>query len=288
MKKLILTGLIISALGLSACSSTNSTVVKSDAGNISQDELYQAMKTKYGTQTLQQLLVEKVLSKEYSVSKSEIDKEVQKSKEQLGDQFLTTLQQYGYKSEDDFKKSVKLNLLEKKAVHKNIKVTDKELQDAYAAYKPEIQARHILVADEKTANDIEAKLKKGEKFEDLAKQSSTDTASAKKGGDLGWFGSGAMDPDFEKAAFALKQNEISAPVKTQFGYHIIQVTGIKEKQSFDKMKDTLTDQVKDSKVTQDMIMKVLKAEFKKANIKISDKDLKSATEFASPAATTNS
>ncbi|WML56632.1 peptidylprolyl isomerase [Neobacillus sp. PS2-9] len=288
MKKLILTGLIISALGLSACTSSNSTVVKSDAGNISQDELYQAMKSKYGTQTLQQLLVEKVLSKEYSVSKSDIDAEVKKSKEQLGDQFLPTLQQYGYKTEDDFRKSVKLNLLEKKAVHKTVKVTDKELQDAYAAYKPDIQARHILVEDEKTANDIEAKLKKGEKFEDLAKQSSKDTASATKGGDLGWFGSGVMDPDFEKAAFALKQNEISAPVKTQFGYHIIQVTGIKEKQSFDKMKDTMTDQVKDSKVTQDMIMKVLKAEFKKANIKISDKDLKSAAEFTSPAATTNS
>lgn len=283
MKKLILTGLIISALGLSACSST-STLVKSDAGNISQDELYQAMKTKYGAQTLQQLLVDKILSKEYSVSKSEIDTELQKTKEQLGDQFLATLQQYGYKDENDFKKSVKLNLLEKKAVHKTIKVTDKELQDAYAAYKPEIQARHILVDDEKTANEIEAKLKKGEKFEDLAKSSSKDTASAKNGGDLGWFGSGAMDPDFEKVAFALKKNEISAPVKTQFGYHIIQVTGMKEKQSFDKMKDTLMDQVKDSKVSQDMIMKVLKDEFKKADIKISDKDLKSAAEFASPTA----
>ncbi|MGG3562949.1 peptidylprolyl isomerase [Neobacillus rhizosphaerae] len=284
MKKLILSGLIISALGLSACSSSGSSLVKSDAGNITQDELYQAMKTKYGAQTLQQLLVEKVLSKEYSVSKSEIDTEVQKSKKQLGDQFLTTLQQYGYKSEDDFRKSVKLNLLEKKAVHKTVKVTDKDLQDAYAAYKPDIQARHILVADEKTANEIEAKLKKGEKFEALAKQSSTDTESAKKGGDLGWFGSGIMDPDFEKAAFALKQNEISAPVKTQFGYHIIQVTGIKEKQPFDKMKDTLTDQLKDSKVTQDMILKVLKDEFKKADIKISDKDLKSAAEFSTPTA----
>jgi foldase protein PrsA len=256
--------------------------VKSDSGNITQDELYQAMKTKYGAQTLQQLLVEKVLSKEFSVSKSEIEAEVQKSKEQLGAQFLTTLQQYGYKTEDDFRNSVKLNLLEKNAVHKTIKVTDKELQDAYVAYHPDIQARHILVADEKTANEIEAKLKKGEKFEDLAKQSSTDTESAKKGGDLGWFGSGAMDPDFEKAAFALKQNEISAPVKTQFGFHIIQVTGIKEKQSFDKMKDTLKDQVKDSKVTQDMILKVLKDEFKKADIKISDKDLEKAAEFARP------
>jgi len=279
MKKWILAGLMVSALGLSACSS--SAVMKSDSGNITQDELYQAMKDKYGVQTLQQLAVEKVLSKEYKVSDSDIDKQVKEAKDQLGDQFETALQQYGYKDENDYRESVKLNLLEQKAVYKTIKVTDKELKDAYASYKPDIKARHILVADEKTANEIETKLKNGAKFEDLAKQYSTDTESATNGGDLGWFGTGQMDADFEKAAFALKLNQISSPVKTQYGYHIIQVTGIKEKQSFDKMKSTLTNQVKDSKVTQDKITDVLKSEFKKANVSISDKDLKDATDFSS-------
>jgi foldase protein PrsA len=283
MKKWILAGVMIGSLGLSACSSSNA-VMKSDAGNISQDELYQAMKTKYGTQTLQQLALEKVLSSEYTVSKSEIDAQVKKSKDQLGDQFLTTIQQYGYKDENDFREGLKINLLEQKAVYKTIKVTDKQLKAAYASYKPDIKARHILVSDENTANDIEAKLKAGTKFEDLAKQYSTDTASASKGGDLGWFGTGEMDPDFEKAAFALKLNEISSPVKTQYGYHIIQVTGIKQKQAFSKMKSTLTNQVKQSKVTSDMITKVLKAEFKKENVSISDKDLKQAVDFSSTTA----
>lgn len=212
MKKWILAGVMIGSLGLSACSSGNA-VMKSDAGNISQDELYQAMKTKYGTQTLQQLALEKVLSSEYTVSKSEIDAHVKKSKDQLGDQFLTTIKQYGYQDENDFREALKINLLEQKAVYKTIKVTDKQLKAAYASYKPDIKARHILVSDENSANDIEAKLKAGAKFEDLAKQYSTDTASASNGGDLGWFGTGEMDSDFEKAAFALKLNEISSRLK---------------------------------------------------------------------------
>ncbi|MFD0825425.1 peptidylprolyl isomerase [Neobacillus sp. M.A.Huq-85] len=278
MKKWILTGIMISALGLSACS--NSTLMKSDSGNISQDELYQAMKTKYGTQTLQELAVEKVLSKEYTVTKSEIDAEVKKVKEQLGDQFLTTLQQYGYKDESDYRNVVKLNLLEEKAVYKTLKVNDKELKDAYASYKPEIRARHILVNDKKTADEVEAKLKKGEKFEDLAKKYSQDPASSSNGGDLGWFGTGEMDADFEKAAYALKLKEVSDPVKTQYGYHIIQLTDKKAKKSFAQMKNTLTDQVKETKVTQEKIATVLKAEFKKANVTISEKDLSKATDFS--------
>ncbi|WP_026574958.1 peptidylprolyl isomerase [Bacillus sp. UNC438CL73TsuS30] len=277
MKKWILTGIMISALVLSACS--NSTVMKSDSGNISQDELYQALKTKYGTQTLQELAVEKVLSKEYTVTKSAIDAEVKKVKEQLGDQFLTTLQQYGYKDEADYRNVVKLNLLEEKAVYKTLKVTDQELKDAYASYKPEIRARHILVNDKKTADEVEAKLKKGEKFDDLAKKYSQDPASSSNGGDLGWFGTGEMDADFEKAAYALKLKEVSDPVKTQYGYHIIQLTD-KAKKSFAQMKNTLTDQVKETKVTQEKIATVLKAEFKKANVNISDKDLKKATDFS--------
>lgn len=281
MKKWILTGIMISALGLSACSS--SAVMKSDAGNVTSDELYQAMKSKYGTQTLQQLAVEKVLSNEYKVSDSEVDKKLKAAKDQMGNQFLSTLQQYGFQDENDYRNALKLSLLEQQAVFKTIKVTDKELQDAYAAYKPDIQARHILVNDEATANEVKTKLTNGEKFEDLVTQYTQDTATKSNGGDLGWFGTGAMDPDFETAAFALKVNEISAPVKTQYGYHIIQVTGIKDKPSFAKMKNTLTDQVKQTKATSDKVQSVLKAEFKKANVSISDKDLKAAATFSTSA-----
>ena len=89
----------------------------------------------------------------------------------------------------------------------------------------QVWARHILVADEATAMTIIEKIKNGEDFTALAQEFSTDTGSAVNGGDLGWFGSGAMVPEFETAAFALENtgDYTTTPVKSQFGYHIIQL-----------------------------------------------------------------
>ena len=87
----------------------------------------------------------------------------------------------------------------------------------------QVWARHILVKDEATAQAVEARLAKGEDFATVAKEVSIDTGSAAKGGDLGWFGKGAMVAEFEAAAFSQKVGEIGPPVKSQFGYHIIQV-----------------------------------------------------------------
>ncbi|MCL5611817.1 MAG: peptidylprolyl isomerase [Chloroflexi bacterium] len=87
----------------------------------------------------------------------------------------------------------------------------------------QVWARHILVKDEATAKIVEDRLAKGEDFATVAKELSTDTGSAAKGGDLGWFGKGAMVAEFEAAAFSQKVGVIGPPVKSQFGYHIIQV-----------------------------------------------------------------
>lgn len=84
-----------------------------------------------------------------------------------------------------------------------------------------LRARHILVSHEFEANDILKKLQEGKKFEDLAKDFSL-CGSAASGGDLGTFSKGMMVPQFEKALLALKENEVSGVVRTQFGYHIIQ------------------------------------------------------------------
>ena len=84
-----------------------------------------------------------------------------------------------------------------------------------------IKARHILVKQEFEAQDLLKKISQGESFEKLAKDFSECPSSA-DGGDLGEFGKGMMVPSFESAAFALKVNEVSAVVKTQFGYHLIQ------------------------------------------------------------------
>ena len=83
-----------------------------------------------------------------------------------------------------------------------------------------IRCSHILVNKEPLAREIQEKIKKGESFPKLAEQYSLD-GSRKRGGDLGYFGRGAMVREFEKAAFSLKKGEVSGIVKTQYGYHII-------------------------------------------------------------------
>ncbi len=127
-----------------------------------------------------------------------------------------------------------------------IKVEDKEVQDYFAAHQDEfsgdqVRVRHILVGTEDEAKEVLARLAKNERFEDLARTLSKDSASAAKGGDLGYFGREQMVPDFAKAAFALKPGEVSSVVKTPFGYHIIQLVDRKkgEPLPYDQVKDQL-------------------------------------------------
>ncbi|NJL24140.1 MAG: peptidylprolyl isomerase [Calothrix sp. SM1_5_4] len=84
-----------------------------------------------------------------------------------------------------------------------------------------IKARHILVDQEFEANDLLKKIQEGKSFEELARGFSK-CPSGQRGGDLGEFGKGRMVPSFEEAAFALAVNQVSSPVRTQFGYHLIQ------------------------------------------------------------------
>lgn len=87
-----------------------------------------------------------------------------------------------------------------------------------------MRASHILVGSEAEATAISKKLATGAKFEDLARQYSK-CPSGQKGGDLGFFGKGMMVKEFEEAAFSLPLGSVSKPIKTEFGYHLIKVTG---------------------------------------------------------------
>ena len=90
----------------------------------------------------------------------------------------------------------------------------------------QVRASHILVTKEDDANRIKKRISDGEDFAAVASRSSS-CPSKKNGGDLGWFGKGQMVPEFEQAAFAAEQGAVIGPVKTQFGYHVIKVTGKK-------------------------------------------------------------
>ena len=106
-------------------------------------------------------------------------------------------------------------------------ITEGAVKKAYDALvrekrdEREVRARHILVKDEATAKELHKKIEEGADFEELAKENSMDPGSAKTGGDLGYFTKERMVPEFSKAAFALDKGEVSAPVKSDFGWHII-------------------------------------------------------------------
>ncbi|MFO1243222.1 MAG: peptidylprolyl isomerase [Rickettsiales bacterium] len=113
--------------------------------------------------------------------------------------------------------------------------------------KREIRASHILVGSEDKARDLVKQLKAGKDFDALAKEASEDKATAAAGGDLGFFSEDRMVPEFSKAAFALKRGQISDPVKTDFGWHVIKITDESPVKvpSFDEVKDSLRDELKE-------------------------------------------
>ncbi|MBB2972653.1 peptidylprolyl isomerase [Mesorhizobium sp. RMAD-H1] len=151
---------------------------------------------------------------------------------------------------DEFKQ--RMAFLQDRALHNEYfkkeivdKISDADVRARYdkeiAAIPPqnEVRARHILVKTKEEAEAIIKKLDGGAKFEDLAKENSTD-GSAANGGDLGYFGQGQMVPEFEKAAFALEPGSYTKePVQTQFGFHVIKVEDKRTQQppAFDQVKD---------------------------------------------------
>ncbi|MPR03518.1 peptidylprolyl isomerase [Pseudomonas sp. MAFF 212408] len=155
--------------------------------------------------------------------------------------------------------------LKKSSFFDQVTVKDDELQAAYqketANLAEQRRAAHILIeVNDKVTEaqakakieDIQARLAKGEKFEALAKEFSQDPGSANNGGDLGFAGPGVYDPDFETALYALNKDQVSAPVRTTFGWHLIKLLGVEAPQvpSFASLKDKLTRELKAQQVEQ--------------------------------------
>jgi parvulin-like peptidyl-prolyl isomerase len=146
---------------------------------------------------------------------------------------------------DNFSTQTGLTEEEFRALFVNTLLREK-LQDEITAdttpSQEQVWAQHILVATEDEANAVLDRLNAGEDWNTLAAELSTDTSNKDNGGDLGWFGHGAMVTEFEDAAFALKVGAISEPVKTSFGYHIIRVLGHEDRPlsdaDFQQAKDT--------------------------------------------------
>ncbi|HET8902339.1 MAG TPA: peptidyl-prolyl cis-trans isomerase, partial [Holophagaceae bacterium] len=181
-----------------------------------------------------------------------------------------TLQAYLQKSGQRFlqppRRVIQFVALDKAALAKETAVSDAEVQKAYETRKAQfttaaqVKARHILFKAStdaeyaealKKAQDLRAKLVHGLDFAKAAEQFSEDPSAKGRGGDLGWFDAPKMVKEFSDAAFKLKKNEISEPVKTSFGYHLIQVEDTKPEQvkSFDEVKGQLKAQLEGDRFT---------------------------------------
>lgn len=140
-------------------------------------------------------------------------------------QYLENLKQVAGFNERDYRELIRANLYRA------------ALQELLASRVPtkgeQVWARHILVEDEATARTVLERLRAGEDFAALAKEFSKDDSNKDSGGDLGWFGRGTMVQAFEDVAFALAVGEISEPVKTDYGFHIIKVEGHEMEREFD-------------------------------------------------------
>ncbi|AOY14711.1 MULTISPECIES: peptidylprolyl isomerase PrsA [Bacillus cereus group] len=272
VKHIFIITALLSILMLSACGQKNDsdTVATATDSTITKSDFEKQLKDRYGKDMLYEMMAQDVITKKYKVSDDDVDKELQKAKNQYGDQFKNVLKNNGLKDEADFKNQIKFKLAMNEAIKKSI--TEKDVKDHY---KPEIKASHILVSDENEAKEIKKKLDAGASFEELAKQESQDLLSKEKGGDLGYFNSGRMAPEFETAAYKLKVGQISNPVTSPNGYHIIKLTDKKELKPYDEVKDSIRKNLEEERISDPIFgKKLLQDELKKANIKINDSELK--------------
>ena len=236
----IVLGVIIYKSPLMSGSAQDNVVARINGEVITKDELYDILVAQSGKEALDSLISNKIIDLELkkkglAVAQADVDAELQSMIVEYGGQesFNQALASYGY-TENDIKKNIKMNLSATKLVGADVVVTDEEMKTYFNENKasfdaPEqVNASHILVADEQTAKDVKAKLTAGGDFAALAKEYSTDESNKDNGGNLGFFSRGDMVAEFENAAFSSKIGDISEPVKTEFGYHIIKVIEKKE------------------------------------------------------------
>ncbi|PLT31531.1 foldase protein PrsA [Peribacillus deserti] len=241
-RKMLLTVVMGGVVAFGAGCSNSDKAASVNGEEITKQEVYDKLYKQNGSAMLDSLITEKIVNlesakKKVKVSDKEVDAEVKKLQESYGgeDALNQQLTSSGL-TIADVKDDLAVNLKIKKLMEPDIKITEKEMKDyfntnkaSYAAAE-QVKASHILVETKAKADEVKKKLDAGESFDELANEYSTEDATKDKGGDLGYFGKGEMTAAFEKAAFSLKEGEISDPVKTEFGYHIIKVVDKKAAQ----------------------------------------------------------
>ena len=244
-KAILAAVLLTVALVGTSCSAREDVVAKVNGEAITKDQLYDAMVKQGGQQTLDTLIMEKIIEMEakkqgIQVTEQDVEEEIDKMAEQYGgrETFEQIIGMYGY-SMDGMKEDIGMSLKIKEIMRPSITITEEEMKEYFEenketfAVEEQIKVSHILTETEEVAAEVKEKLDAGEDFAELAKEYSTDESNKDFGGDLGIVKRGEMVPEFEEAAFSMEAGSISEPVKTQFGYHIIKVDDKKEAREAD-------------------------------------------------------
>lgn len=204
---------------------------------ITRDQLFLAMYDQGGEEALDQLITRNLIIQEaerqdIAVTEEELDSEVQaivdESFQGNEEELLTVLDYYGI-SMESFRDDARLNLLVRKIAMTQVEDSEEEARQFFDEHRylfdeaDEVEARHILLETEAEAIAVLEQLNEGGDFAELAAEYSLDSSNKDQAGYLGFFGRGMMVPAFEEAAFSMEIGEISEPIETDFGFHIIEV-----------------------------------------------------------------
>ncbi|WP_214828143.1 peptidylprolyl isomerase [Exiguobacterium algae] len=263
--------------------SDDSAVVTYKGGEITRGQIADMSYDRLVPQLAFQETMNALLEEEYGdqVAKEKVDEEFDKTEEQFGstEEFEQAIQQAGMSGTDEFRQALRGQMLVDAAKSELVDVTDEEVEAQFEKENVEVRASHILVESEEEAQAIIKQLNDGADFAELAKEKSTDTGSGEKGGDLGYFSTGAMVPEFEDYTFQKDVvGKISDPVQSQFGYHVIKVTDRKEKDlKLEDEKDRIREELATEKAASVDANKIYAELIEKYNVDV--KDAKAETQF---------
>ncbi|WP_214747588.1 peptidylprolyl isomerase [Exiguobacterium sp. s189] len=263
--------------------SDDSAVVTYKGGEITRGEIADMSYDRMVPQLAFQETMNALLEKEYGdqVEQEKVDEEFSKTEEQFNskEEFEQAIQQAGMSGTEEFKEALRGQMLVDAAKSELVDVTDEDIEAQFAKENAEVEASHILVDTEEEAQDIIKQLNDGADFAELAKEKSTDTGSGEKGGELGFFSTGQMVPEFEEYAF--KEDvigKISEPIQTQYGFHVIKVTDRKEKDlKLEDEKDRIREELATEKSASVDANKIYAELIEKYNVDV--KDAKAEQQF---------
>lgn len=280
MRKIATTmGLALILILFAACSDQEKPdpeiIATTEYGEITKEQFYNELKERFGEDVLKEMITRQILENKMDVNSkdefAELDKEIEDMRDQLGNQFDELVKQQGFKTSEDYRYVLYLSKLEYNFATSDIEVTEDDVREYYERLQEEIHARHILVKEKETAEEIIERYNNGEEFAALAEEYGTD-GTAKNGGTLGYFTAGKMVKPFEDAVYALEVGEISEPVQTDFGWHVIFVEDRRENETdigeFDEVKDYLRDQLLSRQINYESVNNQMQSMIDEANIEI--------------------